>query len=133
MVSIRVPQKKRGRPATGHDPLVPVRLPKKLIRDIGLDPASGRFYNAAVQSLPPYLQEPVRMTGRSCWCLDLFERRRLTARNIDVVECSRLAPAAGSPHRLRCAWRLLASCGMTGTGAFDFAVLGSPTVLRHTD
>jgi|SRR5580704_7239522 hypothetical protein len=22
---------------------------------------------------------------------------------------------------------------MTGTGAFDFAVLGSPTVLRHTD
>jgi hypothetical protein len=27
-------RKKRGRPATGHDPLVPVRLPKKLIRDI---------------------------------------------------------------------------------------------------
>jgi len=25
-------------------------------------------------------------------------RRRLTARNIDVVECSRLAPAAGSPQ-----------------------------------
>jgi GAF domain-containing protein len=28
------------------------------------DPASDRFYSAAVQSLPPYLQEPVRMTGR---------------------------------------------------------------------
>jgi hypothetical protein len=27
------------------------------------DPVSGRFYNAAVQNLPPYLQAPVRMTG----------------------------------------------------------------------
>lgn len=57
------------------------------------DPASGRFYNAAVRNLPPYLQEPVRMTGRSCWCLDLFRKGELTARNIDVMECSRLAPA----------------------------------------
>lgn len=57
------------------------------------DPGSGRFYSAAAQSLPPFLQEPVRMTGRSCWCLDLFEKGQLTARNIDVVGCSRLAPA----------------------------------------
>lgn len=57
------------------------------------DPGSQRFYNAAVRNLPPYLQEPVRMTGRSCWCLDLFRKGRLTARNIDVMECSRLAPA----------------------------------------
>jgi len=60
------------------------------------DPSSGRFYSAAVQHLPPYLQEPVRMTGRSCWCLELFQSGRLTARNIDVVECSRLAPAVQS-------------------------------------
>jgi two-component system, NarL family, sensor kinase len=60
------------------------------------DPSSGRFYSAAVQHLPPYLQEPVRMTGRSCWCLELFRSGRLTARNIDVVECSRLAPAVQS-------------------------------------
>jgi two-component system NarL family sensor kinase len=60
------------------------------------DPASGRFYSAAVQSLPPYLLEPVRMTGRSCWCLELFRSGQLTARNIDVVECSRLAPAVNS-------------------------------------
>jgi two-component system, NarL family, sensor kinase len=60
------------------------------------DPASDRFYNAAVQHLPPYLQEPVRMTGRSCWCLELFRSGQLTARNIDVVECSRLAPAVRS-------------------------------------
>lgn len=33
------------------------------------------------------------MTGRSCWCLELFRSGQLTARNIDVVECSRLAPA----------------------------------------
>jgi two-component system, NarL family, sensor kinase len=60
------------------------------------DPSSARFYSAAVQHLPPYLQEPVRMTGRSCWCLELFRSGRLTARNIDVVECSRLAPAVQS-------------------------------------
>src|SRR5207245_1211717 len=71
------------------------------------DPASDRFYNAAVQSLPPYLQEPVRMTGRSCWCLELFKSGQLDARNIDVVECSRLAPAVEShetaaTHGLRC-------------------------------
>jgi two-component system NarL family sensor kinase len=57
------------------------------------DPESGRFYSAADQNLPPFLQEPVRMTGRSCWCLELFRAGRLTARNIDVLECSRLAPA----------------------------------------
>lgn len=71
------------------------------------DPASERFYSAAVQSLPPYLQEPVRMTGRSCWCLELFRSGQLTARNIDVVECSRLAPAvsarrAAETQGLRC-------------------------------
>ncbi len=60
------------------------------------DPSSDRFYSAAVQHLPPYLQEPVRMTGRSCWCLELFRSGRLTARNIDVVECTRLAPAVQS-------------------------------------
>src|SRR3989442_6646112 len=71
------------------------------------DPASSRFYNAAVQSLPPYLQEPVRMTGRSCWCLELFQSGQLTARNIDVVGCSRLPPAlksrqAALAHGPRC-------------------------------
>jgi two-component system NarL family sensor kinase len=60
------------------------------------EPASDRYYSAAVRNLPPYLQEPVRMTGRSCWCLDLFRTGQLTARNIDVVECSRLRPAVRS-------------------------------------
>jgi len=71
------------------------------------EPAADRFYSAAAQSLPPYLQEPVRMAGRSCWCLELFRKGKLTARNIDVVECSRLAPAIRSrpnreTHGLRC-------------------------------
>ncbi|MEP6915325.1 MAG: GAF domain-containing sensor histidine kinase [Acidobacteriota bacterium] len=57
------------------------------------DPGSGQFYSAAVQHLPPYLQQPVRMAGRACWCLDLFRSGRLTSRNINVMECSRLAPA----------------------------------------
>ena len=58
-----------------------------------LDPEGGRFYNAAAQDLPPYLQEPVRMTGRSCWCIDEFREGNLTPKNIDVMECSRLRPA----------------------------------------
>jgi hypothetical protein len=31
-----------------------------------IDPHSGRFYSAAAQRLPPFLREPVRMTGRTC-------------------------------------------------------------------
>ncbi len=58
-----------------------------------LDPESGRFYNAAARNLPPYLQQPVRMTGRSCWCLDSFREGALTPKNISVLECSRLRPA----------------------------------------
>lgn len=58
-----------------------------------VDPGSGRFYNAAARNLPPYLQEPVRMTGRSCWCIESFRDGELTPKNIDVMECSRLRPA----------------------------------------
>jgi two-component system, NarL family, sensor kinase len=55
-----------------------------------IDPESGHFYSAAVQNLPPYLQEPVRMTGRSCWCIESFKEGELSPRNVDVIECSRL-------------------------------------------
>jgi len=57
------------------------------------DPETSRFYNAAAQDLPPYLQAPVRMAGRSCWCLDAFRAGALAPQNIDVMECSRLRPA----------------------------------------
>ena len=58
-----------------------------------LDPETHHFYNAAAQHLPPYLREPVRMTGHTCWCIQAFQRGRLTPENIDVLECSRLRPA----------------------------------------
>jgi two-component system NarL family sensor kinase len=64
-----------------------------------IDPQTGRFYSAVVQRLPPFLQEPVRMTGTPCWCLNRFEHGELTADNIDVMECSRLRAAVGKADR----------------------------------
>src|SRR5947199_8143300 len=61
-----------------------------------LDRETGQFYSAAAQNLPPYLQEPVRMTGKSCWCLSLLREGRLTPTNIDLIECSRLQPAVAA-------------------------------------
>lgn len=58
-----------------------------------VDPESGRWYNAAAQHLPPYLQKPVRMAGRPCWCIESFRDGELTPKNIDMIECSRLRPA----------------------------------------
>jgi two-component system NarL family sensor kinase len=93
------------------------------------DAESGRFYSAAVQSLPPYLQEPVRMTGRSCWCLELFQSGQLTARNIDVVECSRLSPAVKSrqadlTHGLRCHASVPLYAGDRPLGVMNLAMRG---------
>src|SRR5204863_214237 len=100
------------------------------------DPASDRFYNAAVQSLPPYLQEPVRMTGRSCWCLELFRKGQLTARNIDVVECSRLAPAAASREvastaGLRCHASVPLYAGDRPLGVMNLAMRGWRRLTRQ--
>jgi two-component system NarL family sensor kinase len=59
-----------------------------------VDPESGHMYNAAARNLPPYLQEPVRMSGETwCLCIDEFRGGALTPRNVDVMQCSRLAPA----------------------------------------
>ena len=58
-----------------------------------LDPETDQFYSAAARELPPYLQEPVRMTGSHCWCIGAFREGELTSENIDVMECSRLRPA----------------------------------------
>lgn len=60
-----------------------------------IEPHTGSFYSAAAQNLPPFLDDPVRMTGRSCWCIDAFRSGKLTAGNIDVIECSRLRAALG--------------------------------------
>jgi len=99
------------------------------------DPDSERFYNAAVQSLPPYLQEPVRMTGRPCWCLELFRKGQLTARNIDVVECSRLAPAVESPKAatrgLRCHASVPLYAGDRPLGVMNLAMRGWRRLTRQ--
>ena len=58
-----------------------------------VDPATGHVYSAAARNLPPYLQEPVRMTGASCWCIEQFRAGELGASNVDVMGCSRLRPA----------------------------------------
>ncbi|MFL6246383.1 MAG: histidine kinase [Thermoanaerobaculia bacterium] len=57
------------------------------------DPETGHIYAAAARNLPPYLQEPVRMSGAPCWCINEFRDGSLSPRNIDVMECSRLRPA----------------------------------------
>jgi two-component system, NarL family, sensor kinase len=66
-----------------------------------IDSHTGRFYSAAAQDLPPFLDDPVRMTGRSCWCIDAFRSGKLTAGNIDVIECSRLRAALGEATATR--------------------------------
>jgi two-component system NarL family sensor kinase len=60
-----------------------------------IDSQSGRFYSATAQDLPPFLRDPVRMTGHTCWCIDAYRSGALTAGNIDVIECSRLRAALG--------------------------------------
>ncbi|HYC91225.1 MAG TPA: GAF domain-containing sensor histidine kinase [Thermoanaerobaculia bacterium] len=60
-----------------------------------VDAETGHIYSAAARNLPPYLQEPVRMTGSSCWCIEQFRDGELEPRNVDVMGCSRLRPAMG--------------------------------------
>ena len=59
-----------------------------------VDSETGHMYSAAARNLPPYLQEPVRMSGEA-WCMCIGELRdgTLAPRNVDVMECSRLRPA----------------------------------------
>jgi two-component system NarL family sensor kinase len=58
-----------------------------------VDPDTGHMYAAAARNLPPFLQEPVRMTGSTCWCIEEFRDGSLQPRNVDVMTCSRLRPA----------------------------------------
>ncbi len=66
-----------------------------------LDAETEQFYSAAAKNLPPYLQEPVRMTGRPCWCISDFLDGELTPKNINVLECSRLRKAVEGSDGLR--------------------------------
>src|SRR5258706_5881700 len=79
-------------------------VPELLGRQTGwvwlVDPDTGHIYRAAARNLPPYLQEPSRMSGESwCLCIGEFRDGTLAARNIDVIQCSRLAPALKRKER----------------------------------
>jgi DNA-binding NarL/FixJ family response regulator len=76
------------------------------------------------------------MTGRSCWCLELFRKGQLTARNIDVVECSRLAPAAASREvastaGLRCHASVPLYAGDRPLGVMNLAMRGWRRLARQ--
>jgi len=58
-----------------------------------LDPQTNHFYLAAERGLPPYLQEPVQMTGEACWCMESFFDGDFASKNVDVIACSRLRGA----------------------------------------
>jgi two-component system NarL family sensor kinase len=58
-----------------------------------LNRETDHIYSAAARNLPPYLQEPLRMSGGWCLCIEQFREGSLTPRNVDVMECSRLRPA----------------------------------------
>src|SRR6266545_2944470 len=58
-----------------------------------LDTETQHFYLAASQNLPPFLMEPVRMSGQWCICTDAFGKGQLRPTNIEVLSCSRLAEA----------------------------------------
>ena len=59
-----------------------------------LDPQTDRFYLAAAHELPPYLREPVQMTGDPCWCMESFVAGDFDSKNVDIVACSRLRRGA---------------------------------------
>jgi two-component system NarL family sensor kinase len=63
-----------------------------------LDPETDQFYLAAAQNLPPYLQEPVRMSGSWCYCTDDFRDGKLAPSNVGLMSCSRLRGALEARH-----------------------------------
>jgi signal transduction histidine kinase len=64
-----------------------------------VDPGTGRFYLAAAHELPPYLREPVQMTGDPCWCMESFTDGDFDSKNVDVIACSRLRRGADEGGR----------------------------------
>ena len=58
-----------------------------------LDPETNQFFSAAAYNLPPYLQEPDRMSGSWCVCTEALRSGDLLSKNVDIIECSRLEPA----------------------------------------
>jgi two-component system NarL family sensor kinase len=58
-----------------------------------IDPETSRFYLAASRGLPPFLQEPVEMTGQPCWCIESLIEGDFETKNVRTIDCSRLRRA----------------------------------------
>jgi two-component system NarL family sensor kinase len=84
-----------------------------------IDPETDQIYNAAAYNLPPYLREPVRMTGAPCWCLDSFRAGGLAPKNITQMGCSRLRKAAEDD-------RLEATQGLSGHASIPLMFRDKP-------
>ena len=87
------------------------------------DPTSGAFYLAAAVHLPPYLSDnPERMAGWLCYCLETFENGDLTgAANVNVLECSRLNKALDGTDGLRYHASIPIYVQDKGLGVFNIA------------
>jgi two-component system NarL family sensor kinase len=59
-----------------------------------LDQTTKQFYLAASYELPPYLRDPLHMTGEPCWCMQSFAEGEFVSRNVDIISCSRLQEGA---------------------------------------
>ncbi len=82
------------------------------------DAATGRFYSAAARGLPPYLAEPVHMTGEPCWCMQSYQAGELTPRNVGVMACSRLREGGAElTGGLRSHATVPLSCGILNVAA----------------
>lgn len=66
-----------------------------------IDAESGRFYRSVSWNMPPWLEQPVNMTGSACWCIRQFRAGTLSPRNVPVLECSRLREAGDRPEETR--------------------------------
>ncbi len=68
-----------------------------------LDEETGEPYLAAAQNLPPALIEnPKRMAGGTCYCLDTFRSGDLDgAANVNVITCTRLKDLVDGTDGLR--------------------------------
>src|SRR5579871_6802742 len=114
-----------------------------LARDLRLDAAwvwlldedRDAFYLAAAYDLPPYLREPLHMTGEPCWCMNAFFEGEFVSRNVDVISCSRLQEGieeagAGSTRGLRSHASIALRFGDRALGLLNAARAAHPSFNR---
>ncbi|HEV3154338.1 MAG TPA: GAF domain-containing sensor histidine kinase [Candidatus Baltobacteraceae bacterium] len=115
-----------------------------LARDLRLDAAwvwlldeeRNAFYLAAAFDLPPYLREPLHMTGEPCWCMQAFFNGEFTSRNVDVMSCSRLQEGieeagAGATRGLRSHASVALRFGDRALGLLNAARSQQPALSPH--